>query len=235
VDACKIGVTIAVRYSASRPQFGDRPILAYITQQRRLFGGLATTYAMHLAMLALKQIAVQVGGRAAAAAEETCCSTARLPFTAAFRRSTGGCYQRRAWDPAPRRRLIAWLAAGELSRPKPELKLRATPATVCCLFQGGPEAGKRVHVVSSGLKAAATWHRKTVLNHCRECCGGMGFMAANRIGPMLNDMDGGWVHGWWWWWCVWVCDGGGGGHGWWRPSLCGLGRWEHQRNPAAAP
>jgi hypothetical protein len=46
-------------------------------------------------------------------------------------------------------------------------------------------------MVSSGLKAAATWHRKTILNNCRECCGGMGFMAANRIGPMLNDMDGG--------------------------------------------
>ncbi|KAL4857436.1 Acyl-coenzyme A oxidase 3 [Chlorella vulgaris] len=113
VDASKIGVTIATRYSASRPQFGDRPILSYITQQRRLFVGLATAYSMHLAMLQLKQIVVQ----------------------------------------------------------------------------GGPEAGKRVHMVSSGLKAAATWHRKTILNNCRECCGGMGFMAANRIGPMLNDMD----------------------------------------------
>eukprot|EP00889_Picochlorum_renovo_P002955 jgi/Picre1/29985/NNA_005361.t1 len=24
---------------------------------------------------------------------------------------------------------------------------------------------------------------------CRECCGGMGFLAANKIGPMLNDMN----------------------------------------------
>lgn len=60
VDASKIGVTIATRYSASRPQFGDRPILSYITQQRRLFVGLATAYSMHLAMLQLKQIVVQV-------------------------------------------------------------------------------------------------------------------------------------------------------------------------------
>ncbi len=51
---------MAWRYSASRPQFGDRPILSYITQQRRLFVGLATAYSMHLAMLQLKQIVVQV-------------------------------------------------------------------------------------------------------------------------------------------------------------------------------
>ncbi len=24
---------------------------------------------------------------------------------------------------------------------------------------------------------------------CRECCGGMGFLAANKIGPMKTDMD----------------------------------------------
>ena len=103
IDACKIGVTVATRYSArrtqasSRPaapsswlgpvspslpacvpahlapvplctrplQFGDRAILGYITHQRRLFSGLATTYAMHLAMLHLKQLVVQVGGREA--------------------------------------------------------------------------------------------------------------------------------------------------------------------------
>lgn len=59
-------------------------------------------------------------------------------------------------------------------------------AAACLGAQGGPEAGKQVHVVSSGLKAGSTWHRKRILNDCRECCGGMGFMAANKIGPMLN-------------------------------------------------
>ena len=40
--------------------------------------------------------------------------------------------------------------------------------------QRRPEDAKLVHVDSSGLKAAATWHRIQILQHCRECCGGMG-------------------------------------------------------------
>lgn len=38
--------------------------------------------------------------------------------------------------------------------------------------QGGPDVGKTVHIVSSGLKAGATWHRVRILQDCRECCGG---------------------------------------------------------------
>lgn len=113
VDAMKIGVSIAIRYSLSRPQFGDRPIMDYVTHQRRLYPALATAYALHLSMVGLKSL----------------------------------------------------------------------------VLQGGAEAGKQVHVVSSGLKAAATWHRVAVLQDCRECCGGLGVMAANRIGPMMNDMN----------------------------------------------
>jgi acyl-CoA oxidase len=52
-----------------------------------------------------------------------------------------------------------------------------------------PEEAKALHVLSSGLKAAATWTRVDILQDARECCGGMGFLAANRIGPMKNDMD----------------------------------------------
>ncbi|GAB4820084.1 hypothetical protein N2152v2_007130 [Parachlorella kessleri] len=113
VDATKMGVTIALRYAASRPQFGDRLILDYITHQRRLLPGLATAYAMHLGILQIKGLAVQ----------------------------------------------------------------------------GGADAGKRLHVLSSGYKAAATWNRGAILQDCREACGGMGFLAANKIGPMLNDMN----------------------------------------------
>lgn len=113
VDAVKVGVTIALRYSAVRPQFGEKPILSYVTHQRRIFPALATAYAMHLSMSRCKALALEQGA----------------------------------------------------------------------------EAMKQVHILSSGLKAAATWHRTRILQDCRECCGGMGFLAANRIGPMLNDMN----------------------------------------------
>jgi alkylation response protein AidB-like acyl-CoA dehydrogenase len=56
IDACKIGTTIALRYSAARPQFGDKLISDYLTHQRRLLPGLAATYAMHLTMKHLKVI-----------------------------------------------------------------------------------------------------------------------------------------------------------------------------------
>lgn len=49
--------------------------------------------------------------------------------------------------------------------------------------------GKAIHVLSSGLKAGSTWARVETLQACRECCGGQGFLAANRIGPLKNDMD----------------------------------------------
>lgn len=113
VDACKVGITIALRYSAVRPQFGEKAILSYVTHQRRIFPALATVYAMHLSMARCKMLALEQGA----------------------------------------------------------------------------EAMKQVHILSSGLKAAATWHRTRILQDCRECCGGMGFLAANRIGPMLNDMN----------------------------------------------
>ena len=52
-----------------------------------------------------------------------------------------------------------------------------------------PEDAKAIHVVSSGLKAGATWARVEALQAARECCGGQGFLAMNKIGPMKNDMD----------------------------------------------
>lgn len=39
-------------------QFGDRPIMDYVTHQRRLYPALATAYALHLSMVGLKVRAV---------------------------------------------------------------------------------------------------------------------------------------------------------------------------------
>ncbi len=58
LSAAKTGLTVAVRYSAVRRQFGptgaaERPILEYQTHQRRLIPAIATTYVADLALKAL--------------------------------------------------------------------------------------------------------------------------------------------------------------------------------------
>lgn len=111
VDACKLGLTIASRYSSDRPQFGDKKIISYLTHQRRLAPAVAQTYALDLIMLQLTGV-VSARGDA-----------------------------------------------------------------------------KQIHVLSSGLKAAATWTRVEILQNCRECCGGMGFLTDNQIAGLICDMN----------------------------------------------
>jgi acyl-CoA oxidase len=48
---------------------------------------------------------------------------------------------------------------------------------------------KEIHLWSSGLKAVATWTMSEVLQECRESCGGMGYLAENRIGVLKCDFD----------------------------------------------
>ena len=52
-----------------------------------------------------------------------------------------------------------------------------------------PKEGKLLHIMSSGLKAGATWSRAETLQLCRECCGGQGFLSENKIGNLKNDTD----------------------------------------------
>lgn len=113
VDGQKIGLAIAIRYACSRPQFGDKTIMSYLTHQRRLLPALANTYALQFAQKFVKEMVA-------------------------------------------RRR---------------------------------PQDAKAIHVLTSGIKAAATWSRVEALQDCRECCGGMGFLSINKIGPMCNDMN----------------------------------------------
>jgi hypothetical protein len=53
-----------------------------------------------------------------------------------------------------------------------------------------PEDARQLHLRSCVVKAAATWSRWQVLQQCRECCGGQGFLAANRIGAGQGWLSG---------------------------------------------
>jgi acyl-CoA oxidase len=46
-----------------------------------------------------------------------------------------------------------------------------------------------VHSLSAGLKAYATSYTNSALSVCRECCGGHGYAAVNRLGALRSDHD----------------------------------------------
>ena len=54
VDGTKMALAIAIRYACMRPQFDKKLIITYLTHQRRLLPGLASTYALQLALLRTK-------------------------------------------------------------------------------------------------------------------------------------------------------------------------------------
>ncbi|KAK1425395.1 hypothetical protein QVD17_20747 [Tagetes erecta] len=51
------------------------------------------------------------------------------------------------------------------------------------------ESVKTVHVVSSALKATATWHGMRTLQECREACGGQGLKTENHVGHLKSEFD----------------------------------------------
>lgn len=42
---------------------------------------------------------------------------------------------------------------------------------------------------AAGLKAWASWHANDTIDECRQACGGAGFLAENRLGPLKADAD----------------------------------------------
>ena len=46
-----------------------------------------------------------------------------------------------------------------------------------------------VETLAAGIKAAATWHAIDACQAARECCGGSGFLSANRIPAIRTDVD----------------------------------------------
>ena len=51
------------------------------------------------------------------------------------------------------------------------------------------EERRAVEALAAGVKAFATDHATYALQQCRECCGGQGYLSANRIGPLKSDTD----------------------------------------------
>ncbi|KAJ0053714.1 hypothetical protein Pint_02364 [Pistacia integerrima] len=52
-----------------------------------------------------------------------------------------------------------------------------------------PQSNKTIHVVSSALKAAHTWHNMRTLQECREACGGQGLKTENHVGHLKSEFD----------------------------------------------
>lgn len=50
-----------------------------------------------------------------------------------------------------------------------------------------PEAD--VEVLAAGLKSYASWNNNATLQVCRECCGGQGYLSANRFSSIRADTD----------------------------------------------
>ncbi|MGH9379850.1 MAG: acyl-CoA dehydrogenase, partial [Thermoanaerobaculia bacterium] len=51
------------------------------------------------------------------------------------------------------------------------------------------EKRREVETLAAGLKAYATWHCSDTVQICRECCGGAGYLSANRLGTLKADTD----------------------------------------------
>ncbi len=118
VTAAKVGLTIAVRYTAIRRQFGpagarEIPVLDYLSVQRRLMPRLAATYALDAT--------------------------------------------------------LKYVVRRFLDRTE--------------------EDAREVEALAAGVKAYATWNTIDTLQACRECCGGQGFLAVNRISALKADTD----------------------------------------------
>ena len=56
-------------------------------------------------------------------------------------------------------------------------------------YLSGTGDARQVEALAAGIKALATEHTTSCLQTCRECCGGQGYLATNRIGVLRADTD----------------------------------------------
>ncbi|HLY48105.1 MAG TPA: acyl-CoA dehydrogenase [Solirubrobacteraceae bacterium] len=48
---------------------------------------------------------------------------------------------------------------------------------------------RQLETLAAGLKATSSWHATETIQTCRECCGGAGYMSANRFAALKADTD----------------------------------------------
>jgi acyl-CoA oxidase len=48
---------------------------------------------------------------------------------------------------------------------------------------------RELETLAAGLKATASWHATESIQSCRECCGGAGYLTANRFAALKADTD----------------------------------------------
>lgn len=65
----------------------------------------------------------------------------------------------------------------------------ATKDLVRRYVAGGDAAQREVEVLAAGLKTYTSWFTAETLQVCRECCGGQGYLAVNRLGALRADTD----------------------------------------------
>lgn len=83
-----------------------------------------------------------------------------------------------------RQRLLPGLAAAYAFSFAQHALLRKLAAT-----KNEPEQGRDIGTLAAGLKALGTWQAIETLQHCRESCGGQGYLSANRIDALRTDAD----------------------------------------------
>ncbi len=55
--------------------------------------------------------------------------------------------------------------------------------------EAGETETREVEGLAAALKAYASWHAVATLQTCRECCGGQGYLTANRLPLLRGDAD----------------------------------------------
>ena len=48
---------------------------------------------------------------------------------------------------------------------------------------------RELESMAAGMKATSSWHTTTTIQTCRECCGGAGYLSANRFAALKADTD----------------------------------------------